>query len=167
MLGDRDPGRRAAPGGRQRLAREREQRPPHGELLHDGAVVVQGCVDVGEPDALRAGEDRQVHAGGLGRVQRDDGTGGVQRRPDAAARRQCVPGGQTRPPLGVGDVPNGGVGGLHPRNTLWLAAWARGRITSRSMLTWAGRVAIQAIASATSSATNGSGTPSYTASAFA
>ncbi len=35
------------------------------------------------------------------------------------------------------------------------------------MLTWAGRVATQAMASATSSAESGSGTPSYTASAAA
>ena len=41
-----------------------------------------------------------------------------------------------------------------------------GRITISSMLTCDGRVAIHATASAMSSATSGSGTPAYTASAF-
>src|SRR5205085_10195382 len=53
------------------------------------------------------------------------------------------------------------------RCTLCWAAWARGLITSSSMLTWLGRVAIQTIASATSSATSGSATPAYTESARA
>ena len=45
------------------------------------------------------------------------------------------------------------------RWTLCCAACARGRITSSSMFTWEGRVAIQVIASATSSAVSGFGTP--------
>src|SRR5690606_26532968 len=51
------------------------------------------------------------------------------------------------------------------RSTLCWAAWARGLITNSSTLTWAGRLATHRIASATSAATNGSGTPAYTASA--
>ena len=46
------------------------------------------------------------------------------------------------------------------RCTLCCAACARGRITSSSTLTWAGRVTIQVIASAMSSAVSGSATPS-------
>jgi hypothetical protein len=45
------------------------------------------------------------------------------------------------------------------RATLCWAAWARGRTTSRSTLTWCGRVTVHAMQSATSSATSGSRTP--------
>src|SRR4051812_33539923 len=53
------------------------------------------------------------------------------------------------------------------RCTLCCAAWARGLITISSMFTCEGRGAIQAMASATSSATRGSATPAYPASALA
>lgn len=45
------------------------------------------------------------------------------------------------------------------RCTFVLEAWARGRTTSRSMLTWLGRVTAQPIVSATSSAVSGASTP--------
>ena len=43
----RDPRRRTAPGRRQQVAGEDEERAPHGELLHDRRVVVERGVDVG------------------------------------------------------------------------------------------------------------------------
>ncbi len=46
------------------------------------------------------------------------------------------------------------------RWTLVLDAWARGRTTRRSTLTWAGRVIAQVMVSATSSALSGWSTPS-------
>lgn len=45
------------------------------------------------------------------------------------------------------------------RWTFVLEAWARGRTTRRSMLTWLGRVTAQPIVSATSSAVSGASTP--------
>ena len=61
-----------------------------------------------------------------------------------------------------GSLPRDRAGGAAysvTRCTLCWAAWARGRITRLSMLTCGGRVTIQVIASATSSATSGSATP--------
>src|SRR3954465_5296594 len=53
--------------------------------------------------------------------------------------------------------------------SLWtfvLEAWARGRRTRRSTLTWLGRVTAQVMVSATSSAVSGSATPWWAFSAF-
>src|SRR3954447_1437181 len=58
------------------------------------------------------------------------------------------------------------VGHHSSRWILVLEAWARGRSTRRSTLTWLGRVTAQLMVSATSSAVRGSATPSYTLAAF-
>ena len=45
------------------------------------------------------------------------------------------------------------------RATSVLEAWARGRTTMESMLTWAGNSSVQTMQAATSSALSGSATP--------
>ena len=56
--------------------------------------------------------------------------------------------------------PGRGRVGYCSRKTFVLLAWARGRRTRRSTLTWEGRLTVQAMVSATSSAVSGPGTPS-------
>ena len=89
-LRGRDPGRRAAPRCGQQVAREDEQGPAHGELLHHGAVVVDRRVDVGRRQALGAGGDREVHGGGLGGVEDRHRAGDRLDAVETVGRRQRV-----------------------------------------------------------------------------
>jgi len=50
----RDPGGRAPERRRQQVAREDEQRPPHGELLDEDAVVVHRTIDMLDTHARNA-----------------------------------------------------------------------------------------------------------------
>ncbi|GFH36276.1 AMP-binding protein [Streptomyces pacificus] len=95
-----------------------------------------------------------------GHVQGEDDPPPGDHAPDAGAPALRAHGAAlaTRP-AGCGGGSVGGAGQCS-RWTLVFDAWARGRTTSRSMLTWAGRVTAQLTVSATSSAVSGWATPS-------
>src|SRR5262249_9991268 len=110
------------------------------------------------------GRGGHPHPGGRDRPPRP-GTAHARGRgrPGLARRRPAGPGGLGGPRAGLcrrsgARVIRGGTSHCS-RYTLCWAAWARGRITSRSTLTWEGRVIVQVTTSAMSSAVRGSLTP--------
>ena len=95
------PGRGAAQGGGQQVPGEAEERAPHGQLLDEAALVVEGAFDVRDR-LLGPGLDREVDGGGVRRVQHGHGAGGGQGVGHPVPGMQGVPAGQARPALPVG-----------------------------------------------------------------
>ncbi len=115
-LGAGDPLRRAPPGGGQQVAGEDEEGAPHGQLLDQGAVVVQRPVDVGPGDAVDARVDGEVGRRRLRRVQDRHRAGGRHRVGHPVLRGDPVPAGHPGASLRVGDETDRRAQGVAPRS---------------------------------------------------
>ena len=89
---------------RQQVPTDREQRPAHGQVLDQGAVVVERAIQVrhGEPVDARPG--RQVQPGRVGGVQADHRVGRGLDGGDPEPRCHGVPTSQARAPFVVVEV---------------------------------------------------------------
>ena len=121
----------------------------------DGGASRAAQLDRGDRGGAVAEVDHQRVGGGAQQVRRSAAAIQLSTRRSRfglVVPRVIAPSGRVRPRSAT-------VTDAATRCTLCWAAWASGRTTSRSTLTWCGRVAHQATQSAMSSATSGSATP--------
>ena len=93
-------------GSRSRV--DREQGPPHREVLDQRAVVVERAVQVRHREAVDARPRRQVQPGRVGGVQADHGVGGGLDAAHPERRGHGVPTSEPRAALGDVEVDHAG-----------------------------------------------------------